>query len=268
MEIKVKSWKNTYLIIFAALHVLFLFACSTQGERAQKEPQNIHFVGDSFTVYHKADLPEMFSRLAETGGHQVNVSRTTRNATSLAFHSRNKNLISKIEEGELNYVILQETEKIPSIPSDRDDYFFPIVRSLNSMIEQYGAQTILYMTWGYRDGYPEGGHPTYASMQNAIAESNLMIADELELPVAPVGIAWQTALERNSELELWVEDGGHPTPIGMFLAASVFYAVIFDEDPTQLPYSDEFGINEETINFLHSIASEVVLQDKDNWNLQ
>jgi hypothetical protein len=69
MEIKVKSWKNTYLIIFAALHVLFLCACSTQGERAQKEPQNIHFVGDSFTVYHKADLPEMFSRLAETGGH-------------------------------------------------------------------------------------------------------------------------------------------------------------------------------------------------------
>lgn len=255
-------------IIYGALLILILSACSAADQVEQKEPLNIHFVGDSFTVYTNADLPQIFSRLAEIGGHQVNVSKTTRDATSLAFHSRNKNLISKIEEGELNYVILQETEKIPSIPSDRDDYFYPIVRSLNSMIEQYGAQTILYMTWGYRDGFPEGGHPNYVSMQNAIAESNLMIADELDLPVAPVGIAWQIALERNSELELWVEDGGHPTPIGMYLAASVFYAVIFDEDPTQLPFSDEFGIDEETINFLHSIAYEVVLQDKDKWNLQ
>ena len=94
-----------------------------------------------------------------------------------------------------------------------------------------------------------------------------MIADELEIPVAPVGIAWQTALERDPELDLWVKDGGHPTPTGMLLAASVFYAVIFDQDPTQLPYSDEFGIDEETIKVLHSVASEVVLENKNDWNL-
>ena len=267
MEANVNSWIYKCFFIFGAFLIIILSGCSAPIEDTQQEPLKIHFVGDSFTVYYNAELPEMFSRLAEIGDHQVNVSRTTRDATSLAFHSRNKNLISKIEEGELHYVILQETEKIPSIPEDRDNYFFPIVRSLNSMIQENGAQTVLYMTWGYRDGFPEGDHPTYASMQNAIAESNLMIADELEIPVAPVGIAWQTALERDPELDLWVKDGGHPTPTGMLLAASVFYAVIFDQDPTQLPYSDEFGIEEETIKVLHSVASEVVLENKNDWNL-
>jgi hypothetical protein len=53
----------------------------------------------------------------------------------------------------------------------------------------------------------------------------------------------------------------------MFLDASVFYAVIFDQDPTQLPYSDEFGIDEETTRFLHSVASEVILENKNDCNL-
>lgn len=257
-----------YLLISCTVLMLILTSCSSPTESVQIEPLNIHFVGDSFTVYPNANLPELFSRLAEMGNHQVNVTKTTRDGTSLAFHSRNKNLISIIESGELDYIVLQENEKIPSIPIERDDFFFPIVRSLSASIQENGAQPILYMTWGYRDGFPDGDHPTYASMQNAIAESHLMIADELDLPVAPVGIAWQRAHEQNPDLELWVEDGGHPTTIGMFLSASVFYAVIFDEDPTELPYSDEFGIDEQTVEFLHSIASEVVFDNKAEWHLK
>lgn len=103
------------------------------------------------------------------------------------------------------------------------------------------------MTWGYRDGFPEAGHNTYDSMQAAIAESNLMITEELSIPESPLGIIdWQRAIEQKLELNLWVEDGGHPTPEGMPLSASVFYAVFFGEDHINLPYSDEFGIDEAT----------------------
>jgi hypothetical protein len=209
----------------------------------------------------------MFSRLAELGGHEVNVSSNTRSATSLAFHSRNKVIQEKIQSEEFDFVVLQETEKIPSVPEDRDNFMFPIVRSFDEMIEENGAQTILYMTWGYKDGFPEAGHETYASMQAAIAESNLMIAEELNLPVSPVGIAWQTALEQDPNLNLWVEDGGHPTPEGMFLSASVFYALFFGEDPSDIPLSDEFGIDESTSKFIRLVAGQVVLENSEDWNL-
>jgi hypothetical protein len=254
------------IVLAGIIFISILAGCRNQGD-VPEGPVEILFVGDSFTSYPNTDLPEMFTHLAELGGHEVNVSSITRSATSLAFHSRNKNLMAKINEGNLDYIVLQETEKIPSVPEDRDQYMFPIVRELNSQITDNGAQTILYMTWGYKDGFPQAGHETYVAMQNAIAESNMMIANELDIPVAPVGIAWQTALERDPNLDLWLEDGGHATVTGMYLSANVFYAVIFGKSPLDLPYSDKFGIDEETTRFIQQVASEVVLENPENWNI-
>lgn len=262
-----KNQGLSWIIFIAVILAWILSGCSSFQDAGPDEPLEILFVGDSFTSYPNADLPEMFSHLAQLGGHEVNVDSITRSGTSLAYHSRNRSLMSKINEGYLDYVVLQETEKIPSIPEERDQYMFPIVRELNSQITENGARPIMYMTWGYRDGFPEGGHETYTSMQDAIAESNLMIAGELDIPVAPVGIAWKTALERDADMDLWIEDGGHSTTTGMLLSAYVFYAVIFGESPAELPYTDKYEIDEETTRFLREIAAEIVLENPARWNL-
>jgi hypothetical protein len=123
------------------------------------------------------------------------------------------------------------------------------------------------MTWGYKDGWPDGGYDSYQSMQDALTQSHMEIADELGLPIAPVGIAWQIAHEQHPEIELWAEDGGHPTPASMFLAANVFYALFFREDPTELPFVDEFSVDEATAQILQQIAAQVVLEDPAAWNL-
>jgi hypothetical protein len=68
-------------------------------------------------------------------------------------------------------------------------------------------------------------------MQEEVAAGYFAIADELDLFVAPVGVVWQNALEDEPDLDLWMLDGKHPTPLGSFLAASVFYALIFNESP-------------------------------------
>ena len=168
---------NRSSFIIALSLLINLIGCSEISSNAPQEPFDILFVGDSFTVYPNADLPDLFTSLAGLGDHQVNVSSVTRNATSLAFHLRNENLVSKINQGNLDYVVLQEWEKLPSVPEDRDAFMFPAVRNFDQLIRENDAQPVLYMTWGYKDGFPEAGHKTYNSMQEAIAESNLLEAN-------------------------------------------------------------------------------------------
>jgi lysophospholipase L1-like esterase len=266
-QMKTSSVTRCAVFLFTLFTLSLIFACAPPSDSQLEEPINILFIGDSFTSWQDADLPSMFSRLAELGKHEVNISSNTRSATSLAFHSRNKVILDKIRSGNLDFVVLQETEKIPTIPEDRDNYMFPVVRNMTEMIQENGAITMLYMTWGYKEGFPAAGHDTYASMQAATAESNQLIAEELDLPVSPVGIAWQAVLEQDPEFSLWVEDGGHPTPEGMFLSANVFYAVFFGEDPSNLPYSEEFEIDETTTRFIQQIAAQVVLENSEEWNL-
>jgi hypothetical protein len=60
---------------------------------------------------------------------------------------------------------------------------------------------------------------------------------EFDLLVALVGLAWQSVLQHEPQLGLWGPDGSHPSPLGSYLAANVFYALIFDESPSGLLYT-------------------------------
>ena len=59
----------------------------------------------------------------------------------------------------------------------------------------------------------------------------MTLANQLIAPVAPVGYAWLTAWLQNPQLDLWQADGSHPTEQGTYLAACVFYAVLFRQSP-------------------------------------
>jgi hypothetical protein len=97
------------------------------------------------------------------------------------------------------------------------------------------------------------------------------IADILELPrnspcpVAPVGYVWLLAQGQNSLLNLWQEDGSQPTEEGTYLAACVFYGVIFQQSPKGLTY--QAGLTKEPATFLQQIAGTTVLDNAALWNL-
>ncbi len=73
-------------------------------------------------------------------------------------------------------------------------------------------------------------------MQLEIDDGYLGIAHELRAPVAPVGIAWLAVRRQNPQLNLWQDDGNHPNEDGTYLAACVFYAVIFRQSPKESTY--------------------------------
>ena len=75
---------------------------------------------------------------------------------------------------------------------------------------------------------------------------------------APVGPAWSIAVKEHPELSLWQEDGSHPTGTGTYLAACVFYAVIFHESPEDLSYRAD--LSKETAKILQAVASQFALK--------
>lgn len=132
-------------------------------------------------------------------------------------------------------------------------------------IEGSGASPIFFMTWARLDGWPEEGLGNYESMQSQITTGYLDIASELRVPVAPVGYAWSIARNQYPQLELWQEDGSHPSQQGTYLAACVFYAVIFRETPQGLDYYG--GAPKEEAELIQTIAGNTVLGNPSQWNL-
>ena len=102
-------------------------------------------------------------------------------------------------------------------------------------------------------------------MQVQINQGYMTIANQLIAPVAPVGYAWLTAWLQNPKLVLWQADGSHPTGQGTYLAACVFYAVIFRQSPVNNPYHAR--LSAATARYLQSVAADTVLNDPSQWNL-
>jgi hypothetical protein len=226
-----------------------------------EEPLRILFIGNSYTFYN--DMPEIFSDLAESGGHEVNVTTMAKGGYSLADHAQDFVTRSVLESQSWDFVVLQEKSDIPALVAEREEKMFPYIQQLNEAIRAKGGKTILFMPWAYRDGFSEAGLPDYSAMQEEVAAGYFAIADELDLFVAPVGVVWQNALEDEPDLDLWMLDGKHPTSLGSFLAASVFYALIFNESPADLQFSFD-SYSEDVGIYLMQIAGETVLHNSEN----
>ena len=118
---------------------------------------------------------------------------------------------------------------------------------------------------GHSNGWPEAGLPNYDSMQKAIDQGYLDIANELKTAVAPVGVAWNDIQNQGAPVQLFQADDVHPTPAGTYLAAAVFYATIFGESPVRL--HDHGGLDNTAAATLQSVAGDVVLNNAPAWGL-
>jgi hypothetical protein len=96
------------------------------------------------------------------------------------------------------------------------------VRLFDEANKAAGANTVLYMTWA-RQHAPES--------QQAITDAYASIGRELHATVVPVGTAWQSFLRKHDKPVLYDRDQSHPTVAGSYLAACVFLAVLFKENP-------------------------------------
>ncbi len=183
----------------------------------------------------------------------MEVGMAAKGGWTLANHIQSTETLDQLKSTTWNYVVLQEQSEIPSVKQFRTQEMYPAARELVHKIKNIGATPIFFITWAHRNGWPENGMNDFGSMQYQINNGYMQIAGELNVPFAPVGPAWYTAVVEHPELNLWQEDGSHPTEQGTYLAACVFYAVIFHESPEGLTY--RANLSPETAKTIQAVAS-------------
>lgn len=254
-------------LICLCLALSFLTGCGRAQGAQDTEPMErtrVLFIGNSYTFYN--DLPGMFAELARSGGHKVDVAMRAEPGWTLARHAEAGATLEMIQQESWDYVVLQEQSVHPSVAQEREQHMYPAVRLLDSKISGSGAATILFMTWGRRDGLAEAGHKDFDAMQTQLHAGYMGIAIELGAMVAPVGLAWQNGIAQDPQLELWEGDGSHPSELGSYLAACVLYATIFRQSPEGVAYMT--GLPAATGQFLQTVAAETVLEDAERWNVE
>jgi len=97
--------------------------------------------------------------------------------------------------------------------------------------------------------------------QKEIAKAHHSIAKELNVPVAPVGLAFQRSLAARPELSMLGRDKEHETIHGTYLAACVIHATLFGISPVGLGYHPA-GVSADEAKFLQRIAWETTV----DWN--
>jgi hypothetical protein len=249
----VKLIKYFSLLLVASL----LLGCGPVqcGDNNGEECLRVLFIGNSYTYVN--DLPGMFSELARSGGHQVEVGTIVEGGFALENHVEASQIGRTLTSSQWDYVVLQEQSQLPSVEYSRTNFMYPAVRILVKQIRSNHAQPLLFETWGHRYGYPENGMPSYESMQYEIDQGYLTIARELNVPVAQVGLAWFRALKNDPELQLWQEDGSHPSEQGTYLAACVFYVTLYKESPVGLNYRG--NLSEEVATQLQEAAASILV---------
>ena len=223
----------------------------------------ILFIGNSYTYTN--DLPGTFASMARAGGHQVEIASVTKGGVALADLLSMPETTAALKPGRWDYVVLQEQSSIPASATARVSVMFPAVRTLATRIEMNAGRPILFLTWGHRDGWPEEGISTYASMQARVTDSYRTIAREVQAPIAPAGEAWAAARSQLPQLSLWQDDGSHPTSAGTYLAAATFYATIYRSSPETVSFNGSLAPDDALA--VRRIAATTVLADPARWFL-
>jgi Domain of unknown function (DUF4886) len=213
------------------------------------------FIGNSYTYVN--DLPAVFAKLAGAGRHGVEAGMAAQGGWTLSNHESSSETLDELKSSQWAYVVLQEQSEIPSVEQARIGQMYPAARDLVRRIRDTGATPLFFETWAHRDGWPENGMQNYESMQFQIDNGYLRITQELNAPMAPVGFAWLQVRRQDPQLNLWQADGSHPNEAGTYLAACVFYSVIFNQSPEGLTFTA--GLPKDMAEKLQVVAAKTVL---------
>ncbi|WP_240223247.1 hypothetical protein [Rheinheimera hassiensis] len=153
-----------------------------------------------------------------------------------------------LSDGNWSHVILQAQKY-----STTGRYFYPTdaaeewIRRINAK----NARAIMFPEWPRR-GNKEEGQRIHQLHQN--------IAKAEPACVAPIGLAWEQALQHNPRLKLHSSDGNHAAFEGAFLTALVLYGTISTQDPAELDEIRGIKLNRDTQAELRQAASATLRQ--------
>lgn len=212
----------------------------TDPDTEPTPPLSVLFVGNSFTYWNGGVDSHVEALRVEAGGITFQTTEMTLGGASLEVMWEDTDVVTRIAQGGFDVVVLQE-----DIPETTVASFHEYARRFDREIRDSGATPVLFMAWDYE-------RLNWISMPE-ISAAHWTIADELSIPVAPVGLAWKRSAEQRPTLNMYDNDDEHPSIEGTYLAATTIYSVLFDENPAGLTYRPN-GVSQDEAAFIQGIA--------------
>ncbi len=204
------------------------------------------FIGNSYTAVN--NLPQLTADCALSigfAGMPLEVASSTPGGTTFQMHTTNATSQNLINQGNWDYVVLQEQSQLPSFPDGQvAAECFPFATQLNNQILAVDSctETVFYMTWGRQNGDASNcaSWPpvcTYEGMDSLLNLRYRQMAIDNQAILSPVGALWKYIRTNYPEINLYAADGSHPSLEGTYAAACSMVSVIFRTDPTLITYS-------------------------------
>ena len=220
----------------------------------------ILMMGNSYTSANSLD--SIVDGVLSAASNSANVTSLTGGGMRLSQHSSNvasagHQWNTTLNNGVWNWVVLQDQSQIPGFPRSHQEWISSKngAVQLAQTIDDKGADSVLMMTWGRRDGDSVNTQrfPDFSTMQDELEAGYLDYRDNMssygDVWVAPVGLAFEHIHDQitadggtptnsgNLFYDLYSSDGSHPSISGSYLAALVIYATITGDDPVGLSHS-------------------------------
>lgn len=244
--------------IILSLSILASFT-SAIGQTTKK----VCFLGNSYTYVN--DMPSMVDSMANADGNDLIKDQNTPGGYTLNGHSTNATSLAKITSETWDYVVLQDQSQFPSFPFAQTSVdVFPKAVILSDSIRAANpcANPLFFNTWGREIGDPQWDSiNTFEKMNNRLFIAYDYMANANAGKLSPVGIGFRHVLEEASvtvsHADLYSSDGSHPSIHGSYLAACIFYNVVFESTPIGNSFLPT-GVTQNQADYLQGVAYHVV----------
>lgn len=225
------------------------------------------FIGNSYMGVN--NLPQMVHDLSSSLGDVLIYDSNTPGSQTFQMHANNAINYQKMAAQAWDYVILQGQSQEPSFPYDQvnaQSLPFALQLADSAKAIQPCSQVNFFMTWGRQNGDPQWDSiNTFDKMNGRLRDAYLRIADSAQAAVSPVGVAWKYIRDNYPVINLYQQDGSHPSLTGSYLAACVFYSALYHKPSTGSAYNP--GIDHADALLIQQIASTIVLDSLPTWKL-
>lgn len=248
------------------ISLLLLFAAIFAHSMAQQQSPNVLYVGNSYTYVN--DLPSLVAQVASSAGYTYKYDSNTPGGCTFAEHCANESM-TKICKGGWDFVVLQEQSQLPSFPQNQVEVeCLPYAAQLADSVKAHGGMPMFYMTWGRKNGDAQNARyfpvlGTYEGMDSMLYERYMQMAIDNNSAVCPVGRVWRHLRTNNPEIELYAEDGSHPSLAGSYAAACSFFVMLFNADPDSI--KTDASLKSTEASAIRAAVKTVVYDYYDKW---
>ena len=282
-RLKTTLFTPLFLAVITLTSVLRSGATDTNG-LVHRDNVKLLTIGNSFAD----NTMEMLPEFAKAGGKQITIFKVNVGGNSMAQHvgylqafekdpadpkghpykqvmdprsheKKDFSLREALESEDWDIVTIQQVSNL----SFKPETYQPYANILVDYIHKYAphAVILIHETWAYPDDYFakfKADGLDQKAMYDKLKAAYRKLADETGLQVIPVGDAFQTARSQPAPFSLNVTGDKHANAKGKYLAAAVFYEMIFGQNVEPVPVARK-EISPEDAAALRHIAHEAVV---------